>query len=236
MQAVILAGGLGTRLRPLVDDRNKTMAPVAGRPFLEYLLMRLRRYGVADVVLCVGHGAELIRGYFGTGDGWQMRLRYSREEELRGTGGAIKMAQELIDGESFLVMNGDSVFAVDLYRLADYHRRRNALVTVGLAQVADTRRFGTVETDQTGRVVGFVEKGQGSPSGLINGGIYVFDRGVLDLIPEGRAVSLEHEIFPTLVGREFYGLAFGADFVDMGVPEDYLRLAADPGRLTGSLA
>jgi len=229
--AVILCGGLGTRLRPLLKDRPKALALVGGRPFLEYLLLQLKRYEINNVILAVRHCGEMIEAYFGSGDNLSLRLSYSYESEPLGTGGALKLAESLIHSEDFLVMNGDSFFNIDLKVLIRYHQKKKALVTIALAQVDNTQRYGTVEVDRKGRIVRFLEKMKGEQAGLINGGIYVFQRKVLELIPEGRPVSLEYEVFPKLIGKGFYGLPFQGYFVDIGVPEDYLRLQADPSRL-----
>ncbi len=207
------------------------MAEVADRPFLEYLLLQLNRQGIVDVVLCVGHQAEGIWEYFEDGVQWGMRLRYSVEHELLGTAGALKLAEPLIDAASFLVMNGDSFFAIDLRELVHHHEAKRSLATIALAHMEDLARFGTVELDEAGRIVRFVEKAPGRRSGLINSGIYVLEHDVLDLIPEGQAVSLEREIFPTLIGNAFYGVPLRAYFVDIGVPSDYLMLREDPARL-----
>lgn len=237
MQAVILVGGLGTRLGTLVADRNKPMAQVAGRPFLEYLLIQLRNYQVREVVLCVGYRGECIHQHFGSGAAWGLRLHYSWEQELRGTGGALKLAQNLIRGEDFLVLNGDSFFAMNLERLIAYHRDRKALATIALADVSDARRYGRVDLDADGAIRRFREKDdQPAPTpGRINSGIYMFRRDLLDLIPAGRTVSLEHEVFPGLIGKGFYGLPLPGYFVDIGVPADYLGLEADNGPLLAAL-
>jgi NDP-sugar pyrophosphorylase family protein len=231
MQALILAGGLGTRLHSLLGDWPKPMAPIADRPFLEYLLLQLKKYGITEVILCVGHKGELIQEYFHQGERWGLNIHYSYERELRGTAGALKLAQEFIQGENFLVMNGDSFVDLDLNVLIGYHRIKKALATVALVKVPNIERYGAVEIDEAGKIVRFVEKGQTKSPGLINGGIYVFQREVLELIPEGRPVSLEHEVFPKLIGRGFYGLPLQGYFIDIGVPEDYVRLQADPSRL-----
>jgi len=134
-----------------------------------------------------------------------------------------------------LVMNGDSFFDVDLEELARYHRRRRSLATLALAEVEVPGRYGTVEIDERDRIVRFAEKAQATASGLINGGVYVFQREVIDLIPEGRPVSLEREVFPGLIGRALYGVRCPGYFVDIGVPEAYSALNADPSRLVAAV-
>jgi len=231
MQTVILAGGLGTRLHSLLGGKPKPMAPIAGRPFLEYVLLWLKKYGFTEVILCIGYQGVFIQKYFGQGERWGLNIRYSHEEELRGTAGALKLAQGFIRGENFLVLNGDSFVDLDLNILIYYHRVRKALASIALVKVPNTARYGAVEIDESGKIMRFMEKEETKTPGLINGGIYVFQREVLELIPEGRPVSLEREIFPKLIGEGFYGLPFQAYFIDIGVPEDYLRLQADPSRL-----
>jgi NDP-sugar pyrophosphorylase family protein len=237
MHAVILVGGLGTRLGALIAGRNKPMAPVAGKPFLEYLLRQLRKNGIAEVTLCIGHRGDLIRDYFGSGAAWGLCLTYSREEDLRGTAGALKLAEPLLRGDDFLVLNGDSLFDIPLRDLiAFHHTQPDALATLALAPTDDPGRFGTVAVDEAARVLRFIEKGQGERGGLINAGIYVFRRQLLGRIPEGRPVSLEREVFPPLVGQGLYGVAFRGFFVDIGVPDDYARVQADAGPLLAAIA
>jgi D-glycero-alpha-D-manno-heptose 1-phosphate guanylyltransferase len=231
MQTVVLAGGLGTRLKSLLGNRPKPMASIANRPFLEYLLLQLKKYKMTEIILCVGYQGEFIQKYFGDGERWGLSLLYSYEQELCGTAGALKLAQGLTRGDSFLVLNGDSFFDIDLKELILYHQKKKALATLALAQVDNTQRYGIVKLDHKGQIVGFWEKMKGGQASLINGGISVFQSEVLKLIPEGRPISLEHEIFPKLIGKGFYGFPFQAYFIDIGVPEDYLRLQADPSRL-----
>ncbi len=231
MQALILAGGAGTRLRPVLSELNKPMAPVAGKPFLEYLLLQLKKYEIHGVVLCVGYKADLIQSYFDRGDRWGIQISYSYEREFLGTGGALKLAENLVHEEDFFVMNGDSLFDIDLHGLMRYHREMKARATVALAHVEDTQRYGLVGVNESGRIVSFIEKREGSREGLINGGVYVFAREVLDLIPAGRPASLEKDIFPMLIERDIYGLPMKGYFVDIGVPADYLRLQSSPAHL-----
>lgn len=199
------------------------MAPVAHRPFLEYLILQLKRHSLTDIVLCTGYLGEQIERYFGDGSRWGVHISYSREREPLDTGGAIKLAEKLVKEENFLVMNGDSFLEVDLNELIDYHLKRKALITMALVEVEHPRRYGAVEINEDGEIKSFVEKGETSGSKLINGGIYVLNKKVFDYIPEGKA-SLEKEVFPKLVGRGFYGILVKGFFIDIGVPEDYQRL------------
>ena len=223
----------------------KPMAPVDGRPFLEYLLFQLRAAGIPSAVLCVGYRADVIREHFGDGAPWGIELAYSVESEPMGTGGALKLAGPLLDTDALVLMNGDSLFDIPLAQLIAAHIEppTRAPATLALAQVADGNRFGGVSVDADGQVAAFVEKPDAPPDTsapqCINGGLYMIERTTLDLIPADRPVSFEREVLPLLVGRGLRGMAFDAYFVDIGVPEDYLRaqhetdvfrrLAADSG-------
>ena len=224
MQALVLCGGLGTRLSSLLGDRPKPMATVAGRPFLEYLLLQLRQQDFVDVILCTGHQGKYIEEYFDCGERWGIHLRYSQEQERLGTAGAIRLAVHLVEGDDFCVFNGDSFFDADLPRLNRYHEEKGALATIALAHKENSQRYGSVVINASGEIKGFFEKTE-EQAGWINGGIYVFDREIANYIPPGQAVSLEQEIFPNLIGQRFYGLPFPSSYlVDIGTPKDYLRL------------
>jgi D-glycero-alpha-D-manno-heptose 1-phosphate guanylyltransferase len=226
MKAVILAGGFGTRLRSVVSDLPKPMAPVGGRPFLAYLVDWLRSQDILDIVFSTGYLSRVIEGHFGDGRSFGVRIRYSREEEPLGTGGAIRLAARLIEGETFLLMNGDSFFGIDLDALREFHILHGATGAMALAQMEDISRYGKVEVGPGGEVTSFSEKG-GVGSGLINAGIYVIGRPMIEEIPPGK-VSLESEVLPRMVGRGLYGVAFRGLFVDIGLPEDYRTVCERP--------
>ena len=230
LEAMILCGGLGTRLRPVVPDVPKCLAPVGGWPFLEYLLCQLRSFGVRKVILCVGYRSEQMAEYFETGERWDVTLMYSVERQLLGTAGALKSAESLISHSPFLALNGDSILEADIPTMIDFHHGRNALATIALARAPVNGRYGSVQTDPQGYVTEFFEKknpANGSPAGepghrRINGGLYVFDREIFSLIPHAPPpVSLEEEVFPHLSGRRICGFPVDGYFVDIGVPEDY---------------
>ncbi|MBI4502346.1 MAG: nucleotidyltransferase family protein [Gemmatimonadetes bacterium] len=228
--AVILVGGIGSRLRPVSGDLPKPMVPIAGRPFLEYLLLFLRAQGVRRVVLCVGYGAERIRSHFGDGKPLGLELVYSVERELLGTGGALRLGAAAIEAETFIALNGDSFADVDLGAMLESHRRRQAGVTVALAAVPDAARFGALDWDpETGRIGAFGEKTRQGP-GFVSAGMYVVERTVVDTIPAG-VVSLEHQVLPGLTDGRAYGFLTEGLFVDIGLPEEYHRLAAAPQEL-----
>jgi NDP-sugar pyrophosphorylase family protein len=215
--AVVLAGGLGSRLRSVVGDRPKVLAPVAGRPFLEYLLRQLVEAGVRDAVLCTGFGADAVAEVMGDGTRFGLRLRYSREDRPLGTGGALRQAVPLLGPGPALILNGDSFVPLPLASLGALHARRAARATLLLARVPDCGRFGAVSVDCEGRIVRFEEKTRPGP-GLVNAGVYLVERTVLEGIPAGREVSLEKEVFPGLIGA-LAGLVVDADLVDIGTPE-----------------
>jgi D-glycero-alpha-D-manno-heptose 1-phosphate guanylyltransferase len=229
MKAIILAGGKGTRLRRVIRDNPKPMAPIAGRPFLEYLILQLLKWKIDEIVLSVGYKREIIKSYFGKGERWKAKIVYSEEQEPLGTGGAIKETAALLDDEHFIVMNGDSFFDVDFERLLSFHKDKHAIATMGLVHVDDTSRYGRVEMDAAGSVINFIEKISGA-EGLINSGIYIVSREVIKCIPPGEC-SFESDILPGFVKNGLYGLTGKGFFIDIGVPRDYLFLSNNPRKL-----
>ena len=220
--AAILAGGLGTRLSAVVADRPKVLAPVAGRPFLAYLLGQLARAGLTQVVLCTGYLGEQVQAALGeTFQG--LKLTYSKEPTPLGTGGALWLALPHFKSETVLVLNGDSYCEVDLRALWAWHAARGAQGTLVLAKKRHTARYGRVEAAPDDSIKNFVEKGgQGGP-GWINAGIYLLSRLLLQTVPANRLVSLEQEMFPAWVGRGLFGYKTGGRFLDIGTPRAYGR-------------
>jgi D-glycero-alpha-D-manno-heptose 1-phosphate guanylyltransferase len=226
--ALILAGGLGSRLQPAFSTGPKSMAPVNGQPFLQYLLSQISRAGFRKVVLCLGYGASQIKDWVRGGEKWDLRASYSVETEPAGTAGALRQARGLIASQCFLVFNGDSFLDINLRQLVQAHHRWQACATIALAIVRDPARYGAVLLGQQGEIKAFLEKGASAENGwqeryLINGGIYVFDKRVLELIPEAGAVSLERDIFPQLLARGVKGFVHEGYFIDIGVPDDFRR-------------
>ena len=221
-QAIILAGGLGTRLRGVVPDLPKPMAPVAGRPFLCHVLDPLCDAGFELAVLAVGYRHEAIRDHFG--DRYRdLELRYSVEATPLGTGGAMRLAAREIDAAApFFVLNGDTFVELDYRAMLDAHVAARASMSMAVCAVADVGRYGALELDD-GTVTGFREKGGDGP-GYINAGTYLFARGLLDAIPDDTPYSFEQQLLvpevKTIRPRAF--LAHGL-FIDIGVPEDYAR-------------
>lgn len=225
LTTLILAGGLGTRLRSVVQDRPKALAPVKGRPFLAYLLDQVVASGIRRVVLCTGHGGDAVRGVFGNRQG-ALEIAYSQETEALGTGGAIRHAFSQIDSDPVLVLNGDSFCEVHLHTFLAWHRARRAQGSVVLAQVPRGDRYGRVEIDAQGMVGSFREKEEGECAGLgsggwINAGMYWLSRELIEAIPDRQVVSLERDVLPGWLGRGLYGYAGGGRFLDIGTPESY---------------
>jgi NDP-sugar pyrophosphorylase family protein len=218
--AAILAGGFGTRLRPVLSDRPKTLAPVRGRPFIAFLLEQLLTSGIPRVVLCTGFMGDVVQATLGERFG-PLPLDYSQETAALGTGGALRLALPQLDSEHVLVMNGDSFCDVNLASFWALHVERQAAATLLLTEVPDTGRYGQVETDSDGAVQRFREKEPGLGPGWINAGVYLLRRSVVEAIPEGRAVSLERDVFPALIGRGLYAYSGGGRFLDIGTPESY---------------
>ena len=227
--ALLLVGGLGTRLSTVFSAGPKCMAPVGGRPFLEYLLLALRTGGFQEVILAVGYKASVIQEHYGTGEGLGMEILYSMEREPLGTAGALKYAEPLLRREHVLVVNGDSFLDVDLLAMFQFHQEQDALATLALKAVADPSRYGSVVVDSQSRILAFREKAPAAANSnpLINGGIYLFQRKILNRIPGDQPVSLEREILPALVGKGMQGFVTNGFFIDIGTPEDYERVQPD---------
>ena len=238
MQALVLAGGEGTRLRPLTLTTPKPVMPLAGRPFLSFMLDWAHGHRVDEVILSCGFMSDAVKSVLGDiYDG--MRLRYVIEEEPLGTAGPVRLAyDEGLLEERLLVLNGDVLTDIDLTGELEQHERTGARATLALYPVEDTSSYGVVPTDDEGRVEDFIEKGGGdAPSNRINAGAYVLERDVVESIPAGRAVSFEREIFPTLVGDGLYGYAAAGYWIDIGTPERYLEATWDllAGRVQSTL-
>ncbi len=231
LKAVLLVGGLGTRLRSVVSSTPKPMAAVGERPFLELLLKQLSSQNIRRIVLCTGYRADEIEIELGDGSSWSVSIEYSKELSPLGTSGAIKNAQShLSEVSDFLVMNGDSFMEVDFDELVRIHRKSQALATMVVTRMRNEMRYGTVQIEESGRVRGFLEKTAAPSTGLVNAGVYIFKRSVLDYIPEGPG-SLERDIFPKLIGMGVQALEQKGVFIDIGTPEDYARAQALCDRL-----
>ncbi len=218
--AVILAGGLGTRLRAAVADRPKILAPVLGKPFLAYLLEYLAGEGLREAVLCVGYRSEQVLATFGKSYAG-MRLVYSAEPSPLGTGGALRRALPLVNSDPLIALNGDSFCRAALRLLWQWHETRHAAATLLLTRVDDTARYGRVERDEDGLVAAFEEKGRHRGPGWVSAGVYVLSHRMIEEIRSEREVSLEREVFPRWLGRGLYAYPSEIPFLDIGTPDSY---------------
>src|SRR3954468_6317626 len=231
MQAVILVGGEGTRLRPLTSRQPKPVITLVDRPFLVHMLEWLRGHGVDDVILSCGFEPSRVQAALGDGSAYGLRLRYVVEPEPRGTAGAVKVAEDLLD-DRFLMLNGDVLTDVDVSAQIALHARDGAVGTLGLSPVDDPSAYGLVLLDGAGAVTGFLEKPgpadlDGVDEYLISNGIYVLERSVLDLIPTGRNVSIEREIWPRLVGHGLHAFPHEAYWLRIETPATCLKATCD---------
>lgn len=235
MEAVVLAGGRGTRLREAVPNLPKSLAPIGKQPFLSYLLGWLRVQGISEIILAVGHRRRAIARYYAKHQPSGMHLRYSVETAPLGTAGALRNLRPMLGDEEFLVLNGDSIFDVDLRQMFSFHRRHRSEVTLALATQPETGRYGSVVLDARNRIRTFLEKKPQESGGnrsahrsqWISGGLYIMNKSALRRMPRKREVSLEHELFPRLIGTPFYGFPWKGYFIDIGVPKDYQRAQAE---------
>ncbi|MGH3935993.1 MAG: sugar phosphate nucleotidyltransferase [Pseudonocardiaceae bacterium] len=229
VEAVVLVGGLGTRMRPLTLSAPKPMLPTAGVPFLTHLLGRIRAAGVRHVVLGTSYRAEVFAAHFGDGSALDLALDYIVEDEPLGTGGGIRNVADMLSEPDVLVFNGDVLSGLDPAEVVRTHRAARADVTLHLVRVADPRAFGCVPTTADGRVLGFLEKTDDPPTDQINAGCYVFRREVIDSIPSGRPVSVERETFPGLLAAGCRLQAYVDDsyWLDLGTPAAFVRGSSD---------
>lgn len=230
VDAVVLVGGKGTRLRPLTLSAPKPMLPTAGLPFLTHLLSRIAAAGIEHVILGTSYKPAVFEAEFGDGSALGLQIEYVTEEHPLGTGGGIANVAGKLRNDTAMVFNGDVLSGADLAQLLDFHRSNRADVTLQLVRVGDPRAFGCVPTNEEDRVVAFLEKTEDPPTDQINAGCYVFERNVIDRIPQGREISVEREVFPALLADgdcKIYGYVDASYWRDMGTPEDFVRGSAD---------
>ena len=222
LDAIILAGGLGTRLSAVVRDRPKVLAQVNGRPFLDTILDALVNCNmIGRVVLAVGHMAEQIISRYGESRNYPFEINFSIEEELLGTGGGIRKALPLTTTGRVFVLNGDSFVEVNLNELLKFHDDVNAALTLTVVRVDNVGRFGRVVLDKMGRVVSFSEKFEDKEDGYINAGVYLIERSLFDTVNMDSPISLERELLPQFLEKGVYGFATKGKFIDIGTPESY---------------
>ena len=222
MKVIILAGGLGTRLYPVMKDLPKPMAPVGNKCFLEIILELMKKNGLTDFIFCVRHMAEKIVEYFGDGSRFGVKIRYSTEKVPLGTGGAIGLLRYVIK-ETFCVLNGDTYQELDVEQCIAQHKSSGAIGTMTLLKVGDSSRYGQVITDQGGYVTDFHEKGNVVQDSYINTGLYVLEPAVFDYIHQNKFVSLEKDVFSAILedDKKINTYKNVKNFFDIGIPEDY---------------
>jgi mannose-1-phosphate guanylyltransferase/phosphomannomutase len=231
VKAVVMAGGEGTRLRPMTASMPKPLLPVVNRPIMEHVLRLLRRHQLTEVVVTVQFLASLVRNYFGDGEELDMELQYATEEEPLGTAGSVKNAEAALADDTFLVISGDALTDIDLSRLVEFHRQRNAMVTVCLTRVPDPLEFGITILDEDARVQRFLEKPTWGQvfSDTVNTGIYVMEPEIFDYVKSGESVDWSADVFPRLIedGHAVYGYVADGYWEDVGTIDSYHKAQAD---------
>ena len=226
-EAIILAGGFGSRLKHIVSDVPKPMAPVNGVPFLTFLFHKLILAGIEHVILSTGYLHEVIENFYGNAFE-SLRITYSIEEQPLGTGGAILLGMNKTCTNNVLVLNGDTLFEIDFAKMAAYHLQKESLLTIALREEDEVSRYGSVQVDDSGKITAFAEKNQVQGKGLINGGIYMINASLFPGINMPEKFSFEKDVLEKYYHQiNFYGLAFNSYFIDIGVPEDYARAQHD---------
>jgi len=224
IDVIILAGGLGTRLKSILPDLPKALSPVNGRPFLDYLLAFLEESGqVNNVILALGNMADQIIAKYGNGHEYNFEILFSQEETLLGTGGAIKKALQYSTTDDIMVLNGDSYVDVCVRDVMAFHRAKNASMTIVVRKIENPGRYGLVEFDNNYRITSFNEKLTNPIEGHINAGVYLFKKEIFNSIEENKTLSLEKKLISSFINnRGVYGFVTHGKFIDIGIPETYL--------------
>lgn len=228
--AILLVGGMGTRLKPLTNKLPKPMLPVGGVPFTEHQIVKAREAGISEIVLATSYLAEVFKPYFGDGSAFGIKIKYAVEEVALGTGGAIQNAAALLSPtDQVVIFNGDVLSAHDLTAQIKFHEQMQADVTLYLTHVTDARAYGCVELLPDDRVKSFIEKSANPPSNLINAGCYIFNRSIIDAIPVGQVVSIERESFPQLLAadKKIFGFVDTSYWLDIGTPAALIKASRD---------
>jgi D-glycero-alpha-D-manno-heptose 1-phosphate guanylyltransferase len=221
-EAVILAGGFGTRLRSVVKDIPKPMAEVCGKPFLSYLLDFLNKQKIERVILSVGYKFDIIKNFFGSRYK-DLKLEYAIEDKPLGTGGGLKNALKYTSEKNIYVLNGDTFFDIDLIIFFNFHKNKNSKLTIALKKIENAERYGVVEIDHNNKIISFLEKGKMN-SGFINGGIYLLNIEFFNSLAQEDSFSFEKNFLEKYYKKfEFYGFPLDRFFIDIGIPEDYER-------------
>lgn len=230
MKALFLAGGFGTRLKPITNDLPKPMVPIMGKPLLERNIENLKRFGINEIVLSTCYKPSKIRKYFGDGSRLGVKISYICEDKPLGTAGAIKNAEKFLD-DTFIVFNADILSDFDISEMLSFHRKKGALATIAVTQLDNPSAYGVIEHDKDGYITAFKEKPKPSEtsSNLINAGIYIFEPELLSEIPAGKAVSIERETYPTLLHKGYKMAVYSrcSYWLDLGTPVKYLKAHKD---------
>lgn len=222
IDVVILCGGRGERLKEVVKDRPKPMADVAGRPFLDILIEHLKGCGFRRFILCAGYKGEIVRDYYAEKPG-PSEIITLLEDKLLGTAGAIKNAESVIKSDPFLVLNGDSLCAINYRDLVKFYYEKKAIYTIAVVKIGGNQDGGLVSLDSQDRVTGFNEKTESRGAGYVNAGVYLLDKKVFNVIKNGEKVSLEYDVFPKLIRERFYGYSVDGGLIDIGTPDRYRK-------------
>ncbi len=225
-EAIILAGGKGTRLKEVVADLPKPMASINEKPFLEYLINYLEQNGIKHIILSVGYKAEVIQNYFGTNFN-SIKISYAVENEPLGTGGGIYLAMQQAKEEQVFIVNGDTLFNIELQKLAQLHQQKTAALSIALRKVTDGSRYGSVVIDEKNKIKAFREKNENAKNVLINGGTYLIDKDLFLNINFPKIFSFEKDFLEKYLKTGFFGYEFNNYFIDIGLPSTYQQAQTD---------
>ena len=223
IDAILLCGGLGKRLRPVLGGKQKVMAEIKKRPFLDIVIKYVAKFGFKRFILCVGYKGDEIKRYYQNKENRGIEIIFSEEKDLLGTGGAIKNAEPLIKSSPILIMNSDSLCEFDLKKFLDFHSAKNALVSMVLADIKGTTDYGAVSLGESCNITGFNEKSSAAKGGFISIGVYLFEKAALSSMPQSGKFSLEYDFFPKILNKMFFGYVTKEPFIDIGTPEKYKK-------------
>jgi len=220
VDVVILCGGLGKRLRPVINDRPKVMSDINGHPFLDIIIDYITDFESKRLILCTGYKSNFIKRYYRYKK-TSLEIIFSEEKELLGTAGAIKNAESFIKSSPFLVLNGDSFCRLDLRRFLQFHLGKEALISIVLTKAIDGIDYGNVVLGESAQIITFGEKTNKCKNSFVNAGIYLLQKEVLSAIPSNKYFSLERDLFPRMIANKFYGYVTSEMFIDIGTPARY---------------
>ena len=218
---IILAGGLGTRLKPVINDLPKCMAPIDGKPFIDFILDYCTRQGLKRFIFCLGHLKEIIIDHLSSRN--DCETLFSIEKKILGTGGAIKNAENFICSNQSIILNGDTFVDINFSKLIDWHNDKGSEITLVINKINDPARYGLVNFDHNNKIQSFIEKKEGVKSGWINSGVYIINNSILESLTEGEYYSLERDLFPKYLNKRFFAYQNDGIMIDIGTPESYLK-------------